>query len=813
MKISLNWLKKYISLDMDPEKIGEILTDIGLEVEGMDQIESIKGGLEGLVVGEILTCEKHPNADKLKCTTVNVGGEEPLSIVCGAPNCAAGQKVIVATHGTTIHPIEGEPFKIKKGKIRGEVSAGMICAEDEIGLGTDHDGIIVLDNKAEVGTPASEVFEVTTDTVYEIGLTPNRCDATCHLGVADDLLAYLKINHELDGQVIRPDLGDLPPHENTLPFTIEVEDNVGCPRYTGMSFKNVKVGPSPQWLKDNLHSIGVRSINNVVDITNFILHTYGQPLHAFDADKVAGHKIVVCHLPEGTKFTTLDEKERSLRAEDLMICDGEKNGLCLAGIFGGISSGVTEETTNVFLEAAHFNGGMIRRSSTAHLLRTDAAKVFEKGSDPNITKEAMLYTAKLFQELCGAAIASEIYDVYPKKIERTKIELHYEKINRVIGIDIDKEEVHSILLALNMELKPVDQDSVQVSVPTNKCEVLREVDLIEEILRIYGFNKVPIPATIKSTINYEAYPNKKSIIQSIATTLSSNGFNEMMGLSLIEDKHVLPQLNLASEDLVYINNTSNIHLNIMRPEPMISGLISVLHNHNYQQKDLKLYELGRSYKTAEGGFTEKEFLTIFLSGAEKQEHWTNTGGSGQNLYSIKQWADWVLQRVGIHSFQADELEEARWDYGLSYRRGKDVLVKFGAVSSDILEHLDIKSDVFYAEFDLETLIRSIGGNKVKVAEISKYPGVRRDLALVLDESVAYANVQKAAHSLKSKILQNVNLFDIYKSEEHLGKNKKSYAIKLLFQDKDKTLKDKVVDKEIQQLIKIFEDKLGASIRS
>jgi len=798
---------------MDPEKIGEILTDIGLEVEGIEQIESVKGGLEGLVVGEILTCEKHPNADKLNCTTVDVGGDEPLNIVCGAPNCTAGQKVIVATHGTTLYPMEGEPFKIKKGKIRGEVSAGMICAEDEIGLGNGHDGIIVLENDAVVGRAAKEVFKISTDTIFDIGLTPNRSDATCHLGVADDLMAYLKINEGNDGLVNRPDISALPAHENTLPFTIKIEDPTGCPRYTGMSFKNVKVGPSPKWMQDNLHSIGIRSINNVVDITNYILHTYGQPLHAFDADKVSGHKIIVGHLPEGSKFTTLDEKERSLRAEDLMICDGEKNGLCLAGIFGGLGSGVTESTSNVFLEAAHFNAGMIRRSSTAHLLRTDAAKVFEKGSDPSITKEAILHSAQLFQEYCGATIASEIYDVYPKEIKRNKIELHYEKINRVIGVKIEKEEVHNILLALNMELSPVDQDSVRVAVPTNKCEVLREVDLIEEILRIYGFNKVPIPTTIKSTINYQAHPNKKTIINTIASTLSNNGFNEMMGLSLIEDKHVLPQLNIPTEDLVYINNTSNIHLNIMRPEPMMSGLISVLHNHNYQQKDLKLYEFGRSYKTAGDGYVEKEFLTIFLSGSENQEHWSNVDKDGQNLYSIKKWADWILERIGIQGYQTAELEDARWDYGLSYRRGRDVLVKLGAVSSEILEHLDLKSEVFYAEFDLGTLIKSIGNNKVKVNEISKYPEVKRDLALVLDDSIAYANVEKAARSIKSSILQNINLFDIYKSEEHLGKNKKSYAIKLLFQDKDKTLKDKVVDKEIQQLITIFEEKLDATIRS
>jgi len=569
VKISLNWLKTYLPLDMDPEKIGEILTDIGLEVEGMDQIESIKGGLEGLVIGKILTCEKHSNADTLQVTTVDVGAEEALHIVCGAPNCAAGQTVVVATHGTTIYPTEGDSFKIKKGKIRGEVSEGMICAEDEIGMGQSHDGIIVLEEEITPGTKARDHFKITTDYVYEIGLTPNRSDATSHLGVAEDLLAYLKINHDYSEPIEYPNLVNFQVEATTLPFKISVENEKACPRYCGITLTNVEVKTSPQWLKDKLNSIGVSPINNIVDITNFVLHEYGQPLHAFDADKISGQKVIVTNLPEGTAFTTLDEKERKLRADDLMICDGDKTPMCIAGVFGGLNSGVSNETKNIFLESAHFEAGNTRRTSTAHLLRTDAAKVFEKGSDPNITIKALKRAALLIEELSGGKISSEIYDHYPVEIKREKIELHYAKVNSMIGVDIPKDEVHNILIAMNMELKPIDNESILVKVPTNKCEVLREADLVEEVLRIYGFNKVPIPTTIKSSISYKQYPSKRDVKERISDFLSSNGFNEMMGLSLIESKNVLEQLNISDEQLVYINNTSNIHLNVMRPEAMV----------------------------------------------------------------------------------------------------------------------------------------------------------------------------------------------------------------------------------------------------
>ena len=813
MKISLNWLKSYLPLEMEPSKIGEILTDIGLEVEGMEQIESIKGGLEGLVIGNILTCEKHPDADKLQITTVNVGEEEPLHIVCGAPNCAAGQTVVVATHGTVLYPTDGDSFKIKKGKIRGQVSEGMICAEDEIGMGSSHDGIIVIEEAIKPGTAAKDYFKIETDIVYEIGLTPNRCDATSHLGVAEDLLAYLKINNDYEGQIEYPNLVDFQVQAETLPFKVEVLNEEACPRYSGITISNLTVESSPQWIKDRLNAIGVRPINNIVDITNFILHEYGQPLHAFDADKVEGKKIIVDNLPEGTKFITLDEKERNLHANDLMICDGNKKGLCIAGVFGGIDSGVTESTKNIFLESAHFSAASIRKTSTSHLLRTDAAKVFEKGSDPNITIKALKRAALLLEKYAGGTISSEINDLYPTKIERKEIELHYAKVNSVIGVEISKDDVHNILAALKMELRPIDDESLLVKVPTNKCEVLREADLIEEVLRIYGFNKVPIPTTIKSSISYKSYPSKRDIHERISDFLSSNGFNEMMGLSLIESKNVFPQLGIEESALVYINNTSNIHLNIMRPEPMVSGLISVLHNHNYSQRDLCLYEFGKTYKKDGEGFVENQFLSLFVTGDQSPEHWENSKSKQGDLYTVKKWVNWLLERIGISSFQTEEISGGKWDYGMSYKRGKDNIVSFGLVNPDVAKALDIKQDVYCALFDMETILKFASKNKLQVKEISKFPSVRRDLALVLDETVPFEGIEKASKKIKSKILQEISLFDVYKSEEHLGKGKKSYAVKFLFQDLKNTLKDKTVDKEVNQLVKIFEKELGASIRS
>ena len=610
MKISYKWLKKYINLGDDIERISEILTDLGLEVEGVEQQESIKGGLKGVVIGHVLECTKHPNADKLSLTKVDIGQGDPVQIVCGAPNVAAGKKVVVATVGTELYSAEGEAWKIKKGKIRGEVSEGMICAEDELGLGNDHSGIIVLPEDTPVGIAARDFYNVEDDYVIEIGLTPNRSDATCHMGVAEDIAAYFKINTEDNAQV-----KDFIPEEFEVDvpgnnFEVHIENKEACPRYTGVLLSDVEVKESPDWLKNLLGVIGVRPINNIVDITNFILHAYGQPLHAFDADKIGGNQIRVKNLPSGSKFVSLDEKERTLHEEDLMICDGNDAPMCIAGVFGGLNSGVVNETKHIFLESAHFASTGIRKSSTRHLLRTDAAKIFEKGSDPNLTLKALKKAVYLLKEYAGAKVTSEIVDVYPVKIEPVKILVNFSNVNRLIGAGLSNEEIVNILHALNMTTKVVDDSKVYVEVPTNKADVVREVDVIEEILRIYGFNKVEIPTVLRTTIQSLDYPNARGIQKAVSSLLASNGFNEMMGLSLVESKWY----GGIQDNFVQINNTSNIHLDIMRPEAIVSGLESVARNINYQQTDVSLFEFGKSYTKNEDSFAESKFLSLFLTG-------------------------------------------------------------------------------------------------------------------------------------------------------------------------------------------------------
>ncbi len=811
MNISLNWLKKYIDLDMDPDKISEILTTIGLEVEGMQEVESIKGGLKGVVVGHVLECGKHPNADKLSLTQVNIGNEENIQIVCGAPNVAAGQKVLVATVGTTLYNGEGEPWKIKKGKIRGEESHGMICAEDELGLGNSHDGILVLEENVEVGTKAATLFKLENDIVFDIGLTPNRSDATSHLGVARDLAAYLSVNEGGSGTVKTPDLSTFKVDNNKQPVDIQIENTDLCPRYTGISISGVEIKESPDWIKNHLRSIGVRPISNIVDITNFILQEYGQPLHAFDADKIKDNTIVVKTLPKDTVFKTLDEQERKLSDEDIMICDGQSNGLCIAGVFGGLESGVTDATTNIFLESAHFNAGNIRRTSTRHLLRTDAAKCFEKGSDPNITEDALKRAAILIKELAGGTITSEIVDVYPTKIEPVVIQLRYDTVNRVIGNDISVDEIHQILRALKMEIQPVDDKSIKVSVPTDKADVLREVDLIEEILRIYGFNKITMPSKVMSTLSFTQQPDKNAIKKRINTYLASIGFNEMMNLSLIESRHYEKVLPLPTDNLVYINNTSNIHLDIMRPEMLLSGLQSVAYNINRQQTDIQVFEMGKSYQKNGEDMVEQEKLTIYISGSSSSESWKNGDQPKSDFYDLKSVVNSLLQLINVNGYQLSKTDDERLVYGYKYHRGPQEIVNFGLVKGEILKGMDIKQDVFYAEFDIQTLIKGIGGN-TKIKPISKFPSSRRDLALVVDKAVKFEDIVKIARKVDKKILKDIGLFDVYEDEQRLGEGKKSYAVSFNFENLERTLNDKELEKVMQQMENQFVTKLEATIR-
>ena len=815
MKVSLNWLKDYLNIDIAPEKVGEILTEIGLEVEGEEVVESIPGGLKGVVVGHVVECGQHPNADRLSLTKVDVGEEAPLSIVCGAPNVARGQKVFVATVGTELHPLGSEePLKIKKGKIRGEVSAGMICAEDELAIGTDHDGILVLPDNTKIGTPAADILDVETDYVYEIGLTPNRSDATNHLGVVKDLAAALKINYENDGRVQVPAIDSFSVDNTDAPVEVVVENNEACPRYAGLTITGLTIEDSPEWMQNRLKSIGVRPINNIVDITNFILHELGQPLHAFDLDKIKDRKIVVKTLPQNSAFTTLDEVERKLNAEDLMICDGDENGMCIAGVFGGIGTGVTEKTTRIFLESAHFDAQYVRRTSMRHNLRTDAARVFEKGSDPNVAVYALKRAALLIKELAGGEISSEIVDLYPKPIKPTEVTVAYEYVNRLIGVDISRPDIHRILEALEMDIVKEDETHFTVAVPTNKADVTRPADVVEEILRIYGFNKVPIPASINTAISVAEKPEPAAVRNQIGDMLAAQGFHEMMALSLSQSRYYQEMIEGTSDEaLVYINNTSNVHLDIMRPDMLFSALEAVVHNQNRQVNRIKLFEFGRTYRHGDDGLIEKEYLSLTLSGERWPQNWIFGNDQASDFYTLKAYVQHVLDRLGISGFQITGIEDdPRFSYGLLYHRGPKQLVHFGKVDPAVAKSMGCRGEVFFAVFNWLPLLKALKKHRISYEEVSKFPSTRRDLALVIDNSVKFEDIVAIAKKVGKKLIKEIDLFDVYENAEQLGPNKRSYAVSFQFEDPNKTLKDKEVDKVINKMIADYETKLGATIR-
>ena len=814
MKTSLNWLKDFIDFDLAPEAVGDILTSTGLEVEGLETVDSVPGGLRGVVVGHVVECGRHPNADRLSLTKVDIGRGEPLSIVCGAPNVARGQKVLVATVGTELHPTGGEPFTLNKGKIRGEVSEGMICAEDELGLGTDHDGILVLPDDAATGTPAADYYELKTDHVFEIGLTPNRSDATNHLGVAFDLAAALRINHGGDGRVTQPDVSNFAVADNPVHPAVEVLNPEACPRYAGVVLTDLRIGESPDWLKARLHAVGVRPINNVVDITNYVLHELGQPLHAFDLDQVSGERIIVRTLPEGTPFETLDEVTRELSGEDLMICDGEGRGMCIGGVFGGTGTGVTEGTTRIFLESAHFDPGFVRRTSMRHNLRTDAAKVFEKGSDPNIVVYALKRAALLMRELAGATIASEIVDIYPEPIPRKEVTVRYARVDQLIGHPIARAEVRGILEAMDMRFLADGEKEFTVAVPTNKAEVLREVDVIEEILRIYGFNNVPIGSKVSSSLAIAPDPDPTAVRETIGDLLAGRGFLEMMNLSLSESRYYreeLPAAAAAATDLVFINNTSNVHLDIMRPTMLFSGLETIQRNQNRQQQDLRLFEFGRTYRNGAETHTETNRLSLFLVGNRSPESYL-VPTEPVSYYALKAYVQLVLERLGVTGFQTSETTMPGLAFGLRYHRGNRELVDFGQISSGVAKTLDLRGLVFYADFNWDHILRALPRERVQLQPLNRFPGVRRDLALVIDKKVGFDRIEALARKTEKQLLREVNLFDVYENAEQLGAGKRSYAVSFTFEDPEKTLRDKDIDKVINKLIATFDKQLGAEIR-
>ena len=807
MKISLNWLQQYIKLDLEVNQISEFLTDTGLEVEGIEEIESIKGGLKGIVIGEVVTCQQHPNADRLKVTTVNIG-ESVLDIVCGAPNVVAGQKVLVATIGTVLYDGE-ESFKIKKGKIRGEVSMGMICAEDELGLGASHDGIMVLPNELEVGTLASDYFKIENDTVFEIGLTPNRSDAMGHFGVARDLKTVLNHNGS-ELEMCLPTLKHFKTDNNNLSISVEVENSELCPRYSGVSISGIKIEPSPEWLKNRLKSIGIESKNNIVDVTNFVLHETGQPLHAFDAKKITGNKIVVKTLSEKTKFITLDEVERDLSAEDLMICN-EKEGMCLAGVFGGLDSGVSHSTTSIFLESAYFNPVSVRKTAKRHHLSTDSSFRFERGCDPNMTLYALKRAALLIQEIAGGEISSEIVDIYPNEIKHFELELTYKKLDSLIGEKIEREAVKSILTDLEIEVVSETQTGLSLKVPPFRADVQREVDVIEEVLRIYGFNTVKIPSKLNTSISHSDEVNPEQIRNITSDLLSSNGFSEIMNNSLTKESYIHLISELNEQENVKILNPLSQDLNVMRQSLLFSGLENISYNINRKNQDLKLYEFGKTYHKVEGENQEKEHLMLLLTGKVNSENW-NTTKDKTDFFVMKEKVEHILFRLGITKIKSEEISTYGFSEGLMYKHKKNRLVCFGKVDKKIIKSFGIKQELYYADFNWDLILNLVLNTKIKYSEVSKFPSVKRDLSLLIDKEVTFKELNTIAKQTETKILKSVNLFDVYVGDK-LPEGKKSYALSFILEDNTKTLTDKYIDKVMNKLISSYETKLGAEVRS
>jgi len=814
MKVSFNWLNQYLEIPLSATETAELLTDIGLEVEGMEVVESIKGGLSGVVVGEVLTCTKHPNADKLSLTTVNIGDENPLSIVCGAPNVAAGQKVLVAKVGTTLYPSEGDSITLKQSKIRGELSQGMICAEDELGLGKDHSGILILPADTPIGLDAATYFELTSDTIFEVNLTPNRSDATCHLGVALDLYAGLSVHHQFKGLLKIPSIDAFKSTHSEKPMQIEIPEGDLCPRYSGIILKNIKIAESPDWLKIKLKAVGVRPINNVVDVTNYVLHELGQPLHAFDLRAIPERKITVRTLPENTLMQTLDQQERKLSIEDLIICGGEDRPMCIAGVFGGFTSGVQADTTSIFLESAHFHAKVIRRTSMRHNLRTDAAKVYEKGSDPEITVFALKRAAILLQELANAEIASEITDIYPHPTAPVQISLAFNYVRELTGAPISNEEIVQILSLLDMN--PISQTSeiCTVLVPKNKSDVLRPADLVEEILRIYGFNRVPFSDSMRTTLSSAPKPDRNQLNSLISELLSGIGFSEMMAVSLSQSAYYKENWwNLKDEELVFIHNTSHALLDIMRPEMAVSGLEVILHNQNRQQNNIKLFEWGKSYLQTSTDIKETNHLTLFLSGDKHAENWKNTGQVKSTFYTLKGVVLPVLARLGIQGLEEEVFQnESPFEYGIHLKQGNKTYVTFGKLNTRLAQSFSLREEIFYAQFNWDICLQKTVNQKIKFKEISKFPSIRRDLALIVDNSIKFSDIVNIAKKTGKKQIVQINLFDVYENEKQLGKGKRSYAISYTFENLERTLQDKEVDTIIENLLNAYQSELGAYLR-
>ncbi len=821
MKVSLNWLKDYLNIEESPEKVAEWLTDCGLEVEGLEKTESIKGGLKGVVIGEVLTCEKHPDADRLSLTTVDIG-TEVVPVVCGAPNVAKGQKVVVATVGSTLFTHSGESFEIKKAKIRGQESMGMICAEDELGLSDNHDGIMVLDTDARPGSPAADFFKIETDYCIEIGLTPNRIDAASHLGVARDLAAVMA--HLKPGKttgIKKPDISRFSIDDTSTPIEIIIEDPEACPRYAGLCISGVTVQESPDWLKNRLKIIGLKPINNLVDITNFVLHETGQPLHAFDYDKITGNKVVVRKSPKDTPFITLDEEEIKLTGDDLMICNTE-DPMCMGGILGGIDSGVTEATQNIFLESAYFNPANIRRSSKHHAINTDASFRFERGADPQMTLFALKRAALLIKEIAGGKISSEVLDVYPGPVHPWQIDFRYETADRLIGKVIGRDEIKNILTSLEMVIKKETPDGLLLEVPPFKVDVTREADVVEEILRIYGYNNVELPERLHSSIVSTPRPDKEKIQNIASDMLSSRGFVEIMNNSLTKASYYNSDL-FDEKSIVRILNPLSQDLGVMRRTLFFGGMETVAWNQNRRVHDLKIFEFGKVYEREPEkkkarpdklpGYREQRVLDIFMTGNLQSESW-NLPQKPVSLFDLKAEVIHLLKRMNIPMEDASLQEihsEGFLETGLRYTMNGKLLLEVGEVARKYLKSFDLKQEVFYATISWELVLQLLDRKPIVFKEIPRFPEVRRDLALLLAKDVRFEDINALARRTERRLLRNVRLFDIY-TDEKMGSDVKSYAVSFTLQDEAKTLTDKEIDGVMGKITATLQKELNAAIR-
>lgn len=829
MNISFDWLKEYVDLgDMTPEQLDDLLTFSGLEVDSKEKVETIKGGLEHVVIAQVLTCEPHPDSDHLHLTTVDVGTGTPLNIVCGAPNVAAGQKVVCAQIGTKIYTSDTEFYEIKKGKLRGAVSEGMLCAADELQLGTDHAGIMVLPDDAPVGMPAKEYFNVKDDYLFEVAITANRMDAISHIGVARDVVAVRNTREGKQLKIKWPEVADLSDvsgksgqADNAIKVT--VEDPNLCPRYTGITLRGVKVGESPEWLQNRLRTVGLRPINNVVDITNFVMMEVGQPLHAFDADQITGGHVIVKTLPQGTKFTTLDGVERELDARDLMICN-EQEGMCIAGVFGGLKSGVTMETKNVFLESAFFNPVSIRKTSQRHILKTDASYRYERTCDPNITPWALRRAVKLIQELAGGEICGNMVDLYPKPIEKPVVEVNFRHMFDLVGQDIPLEAVRTALTSLDIEIVNETAEGMTLKVPTCKADVTRECDIVEEVMRIYGYNNIHVDERVNSCLSYGSKPNPRRLQNVVSDYLTDNGFSEIMNNSLSKSAYYVDNADFPEAKSVAILNPLSKELNVMRQTLLYSGLECVVRNLNYRILNQKLYEFGRGYQKTDQAdqsdlpvtkkYNETQYLSMWMTGEQYAESW-KVAHTPIDFFYLKSYVMNILHRMRVNLSRLESKPTAcsylSQGIDLVYRDNQKVLVSMGVVSKTVLAKMDCKQPVFYADINWDLLLKNYPKKEVTFSEIPRFPEVRRDLALVVSQNVTFEQIEQVAYATEKKLLQRVGLFDVYEGKG-IAAGMKSYAVSFILQDKDKTLNDKQIEATMAKIQKNLETQLGAKIR-